>query len=58
MSIESQAIDGDRVTAVLEMQEGHFVDLKAIEVSPAKITRAVSVPTRRAASYSSESTKR
>ncbi len=29
------------VQRLLEMQEGHFVDLKAIEVAPAKLTRTI-----------------
>lgn len=40
--ITSLAISDDQVGTLLRIEEGHFVDLKAIEVTPASITKAVS----------------
>ncbi len=42
MDISTQEIDDDRSATLLAVEEGHFVDIKAIEISPAKLTRAVS----------------
>lgn len=42
MPITSQVVSDDQVTALLAIEEGHFLDLKAIEVTPASITKAVS----------------
>lgn len=42
MSITSLVIPDDQVKTLLGTEEGHFVDVKAIEVTPANITKAVS----------------
>jgi ATP-dependent DNA helicase RecG len=42
MPIEEIAISDAEVEEVLMTREGHFVDLKAIEISPASITNSVS----------------
>jgi ATP-dependent DNA helicase RecG len=34
-------ISAEQVTKILRMEEGHFVDLKSINISPAKLTRAL-----------------
>lgn len=35
-------ISPDKAQAVLSLSEGHFQDLKAIEIRPAKLTKSVS----------------
>ena len=42
MSMGVIEIDSREVSQVLGLQEGHFADLKAIEISPAKLTRSMS----------------
>lgn len=42
MPIASLVISDDQVNTLLAIEEGHFVDVKAIEVTPASITKAVS----------------
>lgn len=42
MQIRSQVISNEQVSTLLRTEEGHFVDVKAIEVAPASITKAVS----------------
>lgn len=42
MVITSLEISDEQVSTLLSIEEGHFVDVKAIEVSPASITKAVS----------------
>ena len=42
MPIISLKISDDQVKILLAIEEGHFVDLKAIEVTPTSITKAVS----------------
>lgn len=42
MPITSLTITDDQVKTLLGIEEGHFVDVKAIEVTPASITKAVS----------------
>lgn len=42
MPITSLTISDDQVETLLGTEEGHFIDVKAIEVTPASITKAVS----------------
>lgn len=42
MPVLSVAISDEQLSTLLKMEEGHFVDLKAVETSPANITKAVS----------------
>lgn len=42
MPIEENEIGPDHVRHLLEREEGHFGDLKAVEVTPAKLTRSMS----------------
>ncbi|REC98416.1 ATP-dependent DNA helicase RecG [Microbacterium sp. AG157] len=42
MPIETIAIDDDQVARILSVREGHFSDMKAKAVSPAKLTKALS----------------
>lgn len=42
MPLTSVTMSDDQVEALLKVQEGHFIDLKAIEASPASITKIVS----------------
>lgn len=42
MPITSLVISDDQVATLLGIEEGHFIDVKAIEVAPASITKAVS----------------
>jgi ATP-dependent DNA helicase RecG len=42
MPISEVQISSDQVESLLKIGEGHFVDLKAIEISPASVTNAVS----------------
>src|SRR5438067_221214 len=39
MAISTVTIDEAQVERVLAIEEGHFVDLKAVEVAPSKLTR-------------------
>lgn len=42
MSIDIQVIGEDEAQAVLNVEEGHFSDVKSVDVSPAKLTRTLS----------------
>jgi ATP-dependent DNA helicase RecG len=42
MSIGVAAVKADEVNRILKTEEGHFADLKAIEVAPAKLSRSIS----------------
>jgi ATP-dependent DNA helicase RecG len=42
VAIETIEIDSDEVARILTFEEGHFGDLKAVEISPAKLTRTLS----------------
>ncbi len=42
MPIETITVDDDQISRVLALREGHFADMKAKEVSPAKLTKALS----------------
>jgi len=42
MNITSATIDENQISTILSVEESHFVELKAREVSPASITKAVS----------------
>lgn len=42
MPFDTQTITPDQVQRVLALEEGHFADLKAIEVAPAKLTEFIS----------------
>lgn len=42
MPITSQVVTDAQVATLLAVEEGHFLDLKAIEVTPAAVTKAVS----------------
>jgi ATP-dependent DNA helicase RecG len=42
MPISVIPISDDQVKSLLELEEGHFLDLKAVEISPASVTKAVS----------------
>jgi len=42
MPITSLVVPDDQVTTLLGIEEGHFIDLKAVEITPASITKAVS----------------
>lgn len=42
MAIASATITEDQAKKILGIEEGHFADVKAIEVSPAKLSKAVS----------------
>jgi ATP-dependent DNA helicase RecG len=41
MAFEIVEVTDREITAALETEEGHFADLKAIEVAPAKLTRSL-----------------
>ncbi|MGW0891436.1 ATP-binding protein [Saccharopolyspora sp. NPDC002578] len=41
MSIQTVSVSSGEVTKILQLEEGHFVDLKAIEVMPAKLSRSI-----------------
>lgn len=41
MAFEVVEVTQHEITAALETEEGHFADLKAIEVAPAKLTRSL-----------------
>jgi ATP-dependent DNA helicase RecG len=42
MAIEVIQIDSAQAQIVLDLEEGHFIDLKRIEIAPAKLTKAMS----------------
>lgn len=42
MPIVTLTVTENEVLKTLKLEEGHFVDLKAIEISPAKLTKALS----------------
>ncbi|MFE3522696.1 helix-turn-helix domain-containing protein [Streptomyces sp. NPDC059161] len=39
--IHKASIPKSQVFKVLQLEEGHFTDLKAIEIAPAKLTKAI-----------------
>jgi ATP-dependent DNA helicase RecG len=41
MPIQTVAVNVDEVSRILNLEEGHFLDLKAIEVAPAKLSRSI-----------------
>lgn len=41
MAIETFAISKEEKSKVLQTEEGHFVDLKAIQIAPAKLTKTI-----------------
>src|SRR5438552_11681598 len=41
MAIETVRISGDQANRILALEETHFVDLKARDVAPAKLTRTI-----------------
>jgi ATP-dependent DNA helicase RecG len=42
VSVALTNISGEQVRKILNLQEGHFADLKAIEIKPAKLTQSLS----------------
>lgn len=42
MPITTVNVDPDQVTTLLDLQEGHFLDFKAIEIAPASVTKTIS----------------
>ncbi|MEH2321228.1 ATP-binding protein [Nostoc sp.] len=42
MSIEVEKINYEQVSQILSSQESHFLDLKSIDIKPAKLTRSIS----------------
>lgn len=42
MAISVASISREQATKILSLEEGHFVDLKAIEIAPAKLTQTLS----------------
>ena len=42
MPITSAKIDDKQVRAILALEEGHFLDLKSIDVGPAKLSKVIS----------------
>lgn len=42
MAVEVVEIQADEVETILSLEEGHFGDLKAIEIAPSKLTRTLS----------------
>lgn len=42
MSIQKISVPKNQVHKILQIEEGHFEDLKAIDISPAKLTKAIS----------------
>jgi len=42
MPIDTTDVSTDQINRILESQEGHFLDLKAKEVAPAKLTKSLS----------------
>lgn len=41
MAVDVVEINADEVATILALEEGHFGDLKAIEIAPAKLTRSL-----------------
>ncbi len=41
MPVEVQAVTAEQVAKILTLQEGHFVDLKAIDIRPGKLTQTI-----------------
>ena len=41
MSIEKRRITSEQKKIILAIEESHFVDLKAVEIKPAKLTKAI-----------------
>ena len=41
MAIEKRKISADQRDLILRIEEGHFADLKALEIAPAKLTRTM-----------------
>src|SRR5690606_33775099 len=41
MPIETTAVTPDQVRRILAREEGHFFDLKAIEIAPSKLTKTI-----------------
>ena len=42
MPISVVEVDAEQVQALLNTDEGHFIDLKAVDIKPASVTRHVS----------------
>jgi len=42
MAIEKRKISADQRDLILRLEEGHFADIKAVEITPAKLTRTIS----------------
>ncbi|MER6682354.1 ATP-binding protein [Streptomyces olivaceoviridis] len=42
MSIQKISLAKNQIHKILQLEEGHFSDLKSIEISPAKLTKAIS----------------
>jgi len=42
MSIETVAITDDQTTRILALEEGHFLDIKGVDIQPSKLTRTIS----------------
>jgi ATP-dependent DNA helicase RecG len=40
--IEHKTVDGDEVTRIVALAESHFLDLKRVETSPAKLSQSIS----------------
>lgn len=41
MAVDKKAISAEQVSFVLQLEEGHFADLKARDVAPAKLSRTL-----------------
>ncbi|MFW9257185.1 helix-turn-helix domain-containing protein [Nostoc sp. CALU 546] len=42
MSIKVEKINYEQVSQILSFEESHFLDLKSIDIKPAKLTRSIS----------------
>lgn len=42
MSIQKISLAKNQIYKILQLEEGHFADLKSIDISPAKLTKAIS----------------
>lgn len=42
MPVTTLSIDNDQVESILGLHESHFIDMKSIEIKPAKLTKALS----------------
>ncbi|MEH1927328.1 AlbA family DNA-binding domain-containing protein [Nostoc sp.] len=42
MSIQVEKINREQVSQILLSEESHFLDLKSIDIKPAKLTRSIS----------------